>query len=426
MKRILKKSVAVVSLLMTMAAAYAQMDTTGVVMSDEMGNVVALSLDEAKNHAVAHNRTIKNAALDVKKAEAERWKAIASMLLQVSGEVDYNNMFNHKMSMGAMDISMPSYFEFDITPSFTVSGSQILGVKLANVSKEMSEIAINKTDQSITSNIETSYVGILAQQKTVDLLEKNLANLDSVYKMTLNAVKVGAAEQNDADQISIQVASLKSNVNNLNRMIEVMYNSIRLLTGIPADVDIVLTQPLEEVVNPGSILEIMGTELDMDRNYDYQLQAKMVELNEKQVKLKKMAYVPTLTAYYNFDKKKIYKKLDIKLEGNIAVKVHSGEKGNKYFLKPEFIKPIIDYLDGTIVETNMSGPEKWSERTTNERHQKLLEDHGMSEIESKAQKVESLRNRLAAKGQQMTIRDIVRNIRTIKTVAEAKAIVSIL
>ena len=304
MKRILKKSVAVVSLLMTMAAAYAQMDTTGVVMSDEMGNVVALSLDEAKNHAVAHNRTIKNAALDVKKAEAERWKAIASMLLQVSGEVDYNNMFNHKMSMGAMDISMPSYFEFDITPSFTVSGSQILGVKLANVSKEMSEIAINKTDQSITSNIETSYVGILAQQKTVDLLEKNLANLDSVYKMTLNAVKVGAAEQNDADQISIQVASLKSNVNNLNRMIEVMYNSIRLLTGIPADVDIVLTQPLEEVVNPGSILEIMGTELDMDRNYDYQLQAKMVELNEKQVKLKKMAYVPTLTAYYNFDKKK--------------------------------------------------------------------------------------------------------------------------
>ena len=57
---------------------------------------------------------------------------------------------------------------------------------------------------------------------------------------------------------------------------------------------------------------------------------------------------------------------------------------------------------------------------------KLLEDHGMSEIESKAQKVESLRNRLAAKGQQMTIRDIVRNIRTIKTVAEAKAIVSIL
>ena len=57
---------------------------------------------------------------------------------------------------------------------------------------------------------------------------------------------------------------------------------------------------------------------------------------------------------------------------------------------------------------------------------KLLKDHGMSEIESKVQKVEALSKRLAAKGQQMTLRDIVRNIRTIKTVAEARAIVSII
>ena len=57
---------------------------------------------------------------------------------------------------------------------------------------------------------------------------------------------------------------------------------------------------------------------------------------------------------------------------------------------------------------------------------KLLRDHGMSEIESKVEKVDALRRRLALKGKTMTIRDIVRNIRTIKSVAEAKAIVSIL
>ena len=45
----------------------------------------------------------------------------------------------------------------------------------------------------------------------------------------------------------------------------------------------------------------------------------------------------------------MYKKLGIKLEGNIGIKVHSGEKGNKNFLRPEFMKPMVDYLDGTII-----------------------------------------------------------------------------
>ena len=76
----------------------------------------------------------------------------------------------------------------------------------------------------------------------------------------------------------------------------------------------------------------------------------------------------------------MYNKLDIKLTGNIGVKVHSGEKGNKNFLRPEFFKPIVDYLDGTIVETNTSCPIEFGARTTEERHLKLLEEHGWSKV----------------------------------------------
>ena len=72
----------------------------------------------------------------------------------------------------------------------------------------------------------------------------------------------------------------------------------------------------------------------------------------------------------------MYNKLDIKLTGNIGVKIHSGEKGNQNFLRPEFLKPIVDYLDGTIVETNTSCPVDFGARTTEERHMKLMEEHG--------------------------------------------------
>ena len=82
----------------------------------------------------------------------------------------------------------------------------------------------------------------------------------------------------------------------------------------------------------------------------------------------------------------MFKKLDVKLEGNIGIKVHSGEKGNKNFIKPEFFKPIVDYLDGTIIETNTSGGDNpLFARTTTERHLKLLEEHGWTKTFKKVE-----------------------------------------
>ena len=86
----------------------------------------------------------------------------------------------------------------------------------------------------------------------------------------------------------------------------------------------------------------------------------------------------------------LYKRLNIKLEGNIGIKVHSGEKGNKNFIKPEFFKPIVDYLDGTIIEANTSGGDNpIFARTNTERHLKLLEEHGWTKTFKKVEILDS-------------------------------------
>lgn len=69
----------------------------------------------------------------------------------------------------------------------------------------------------------------------------------------------------------------------------------------------------------------------------------------------------------------IYKTLGIELKGNVAVKVHSGEKGNQNFLHPEYFKDLIDYVNGTVVECNTAYD---GERNNTQKHQKLLEEHG--------------------------------------------------
>ncbi len=71
----------------------------------------------------------------------------------------------------------------------------------------------------------------------------------------------------------------------------------------------------------------------------------------------------------------LYEKLDTKLSGNIAVKLHSGEEGNQNYLKPEFVKEIIEYVNGTVVECNTAYE---GERNTTEKHKKLMEKHGWS------------------------------------------------
>ncbi len=69
----------------------------------------------------------------------------------------------------------------------------------------------------------------------------------------------------------------------------------------------------------------------------------------------------------------LYKMLGKELEGKVAVKVHSGEKGNQNFLKPDFWKPVVDHVNGTVVECNTAYN---GERNTTEKHLALFEEHG--------------------------------------------------
>ena len=70
---------------------------------------------------------------------------------------------------------------------------------------------------------------------------------------------------------------------------------------------------------------------------------------------------------------KIFNKLEKQLPGKVAVKVHSGEEGNQNYLRPEFMKPMIEYVNGTVVECNTAYA---GERNTSEKHLKTIEKHG--------------------------------------------------
>ena len=70
---------------------------------------------------------------------------------------------------------------------------------------------------------------------------------------------------------------------------------------------------------------------------------------------------------------KMYEELGVKLQGNVAVKLHSGEQGNQNYLRPEFVQKIVEHVKGTVVECNTAYE---GQRNSTEKHKKLIENHG--------------------------------------------------
>ena len=70
---------------------------------------------------------------------------------------------------------------------------------------------------------------------------------------------------------------------------------------------------------------------------------------------------------------KMYEKLGVELPGKVAVKLHSGEQGNQNYIRPEFVKAIVERVNGTVVECNTA---YGGARNSTEKHKKLIEEHG--------------------------------------------------
>ena len=269
---------------------------------------LSLSVEEANNYALEHNRTMKNASLSAKQYEAARWQAIASMLPQASATLEYNNMCGYEATMYGMPVEMNPYGALGIKATWAVGGQQIVGALISDIAVEMSNIAVSKSEQAITSNVTTTYATILAMEETLDLLKKNQKNLQDLYEMTLNSVKVGVAEQIDADQLSVQVSSMESTINNTARKIEILYNTLRLLLGTDVEAEISLTSAISDIINIDSAMELLSHELVLEDNFDYQIAKKNTELSKQQVTMAGMAFVPTLAAYYQYTGKTYFGK----------------------------------------------------------------------------------------------------------------------
>ncbi|MBO7316892.1 MAG: TolC family protein [Paludibacteraceae bacterium] len=296
------------------AASYAQQDP----------EKLSLSLEDAKQYALENNRTLQNAELSVRQAYASRWQTIAAMLPQADMSLGLNYTDGKmKFSMGA-GMEMNRDIEnlagsLGVSASIAVNGQLIVGVLLNNLAIEMQNINHKSSELDVVLNVENLYITALAMNKTVSLLDSTLQNLENLYEITKNVVEAGAAEQTQADQLLVQVSSMRSAINSTKRSVELIYNSLALQLACGPDVELELTDDLDALINVEAALQLLGQDFDINNNYSYQLANKNVEMAQKNVIMAGMAYVPTLSAFYQYTSPNKYFSGEAAMEQSMGV-----------------------------------------------------------------------------------------------------------
>ena len=300
---------------------------------------LSLSLEEAKTYAIEYNKMVKNADLSVEQAQKKINETISTGLPQANATVDYSNFLGAEMQLSFGEGLPPRIIPFNPTSNLNLtvsqlvfSGSYIVGLQSVKLYKEMSEKNLLKTEQDIRVQVTNYYTNALVAEHSVEILARSYQNTKEIFKRTKVMESVGMAEKLDVDQFEVQLSSIENSLKAAERQRELVYNLLRFQLGVTKDTPIELTDSLSGLMDGLQYEMLTEKSMVLDNNLDYQLMNTQERLSEKQVSLKRMSYLPTLTGFYTYTNKILKPELDFSPKNmvglNLSVPIFSSGMRN--------------------------------------------------------------------------------------------------
>ncbi len=279
------------------------------------GEPMRLSLENARNYALDHNRNLINAGLAIDEAGQRLRETIAQGLPQVNATVDYNNFFGSTASLGAFP-GMEITFNPTSNASLTVgqilfNANYLVGVQTARLFRDVTEISRERTELDIISQVMQAYYLVLVTEQSRTILKANLGNMRNLLDKTMALVAAGVADELDYDQLSVQATMIENGLKAAERQVELSYNMLRLQMGLDATIDIALTDDLDYLIERADFQGSLLAGFRMDENIDYRLMELQTSIAEKQVNFERAAFLPSVTGFYNYTEKLLKPEFDI-------------------------------------------------------------------------------------------------------------------
>src|SRR6056297_111481 len=308
----------------------------------------SFTLQEAREYALEHNKTLLNAQSDVALAEEKYKETRGSGLPQVNGSMDYTTNFNYEFefgmggqttefefenpqlldagdmevikalgqmfgpSEGANTIVMEDQANASIQVSQLIfNGQYWIGLKMAKLSKDIAAKSLNASENDLKENVGNLYYGILASQKFIKIIDNIKENNKDILKQMQNMYEKGMVEEIEVDQIRMGISELENSKKTMERSLEYSINTFRFVLGIENNAPIEFEDDLDEFL--ANIMEenLLTSDFDISQNPSYQLVETQEEIGEESIAMQKWAYAPTISGFYNYREKILKSSFDL-------------------------------------------------------------------------------------------------------------------
>lgn len=302
-----------------------------------------LSLDEAINYALNQNPTIKEAQLEISDADAQVIERRSIGLPQVTGEVSYQryieapplppsfnttgNIFNSFFlpenlnrfeelgintiplintldEIAATDATNSIFFRNNFTlglnfDAMLFDGSYFVGLRAARAYRKYVQQDMTTKQREVKGQIVDAYLPVILVNKNLEILEKNITNLEKLLFETKELYKEGFAEQLDIDRLDLSLTNLKVEQDNLIRQGQNALQALKFAMGYPVNDEIEVTEDLEKMATEVAEEDLVGS-FNPEVRPEVGLVDLGLELNQLNLSLYRSGYLPTLRAFGSY------------------------------------------------------------------------------------------------------------------------------
>lgn len=269
----------------------------------------SFSLEQAIQYALLNNENLKNAKVNINDAEAQVYETRADGLPQIDAAFGYTNNIDIPVSIipaNSFDPTAPEdeitavrfgvqhQSQFGITASQMIwDGSFFIGLKAAKKLREKVIVDEAKAIEDVKEQVMKAYYLVLVNQVRTELVESNIATLDSTLTDTKALFENGFAESIDVSRLQVQMNNLLAERSAVRQAITQAKNLLKLSMGYDVEVPIELTDNLRSVDFTYDPVEIEN--FNVVERSEYQQLDYLKQLAELDVKNVKSRYIPKVS-----------------------------------------------------------------------------------------------------------------------------------
>lgn len=269
------------------------------------------SVEEAKAHALQHNKDVKNARLDVAYAKKQVLETTAIGLPHISAEAQWQQFLEIPTTLVPAQMFNPNAGEDEFSEmqfgtehnaSATLNASQLLfdgsyivGLKAAATFKKMSQQALQLTEQQIADNTALAYYGVLIAEENKSFLADVVLIHQNILEEVSARYEMGFVEDLDVDRMALVLSNMQTQSDNMNRMAAVSRLQLKLMLGLSMEESLELTDSLDQLIP-----EMNNPQLEeaiWENRLEYQMAATQTAINKLDLRRYQSAYLPSIAAF---------------------------------------------------------------------------------------------------------------------------------